>query len=47
MQAEAESNRHSVIMEFQPGDLQFVNNTMCCMGVQPMKTTGRRAGSAI
>jgi Taurine catabolism dioxygenase TauD, TfdA family len=26
MQAEAESNRHSVIMDFQPGDMQFVNN---------------------
>ncbi|HKU40022.1 MAG TPA: TauD/TfdA family dioxygenase [Polyangiales bacterium] len=26
MRAEAESNRHSVIMDFQPGDMQFVNN---------------------
>lgn len=26
MRAEAESNKHSVIMDFQPGDMQFVNN---------------------
>ena len=26
IRAEAESNRHSVIMDFRPGDMQFVNN---------------------
>jgi hypothetical protein len=35
MRAEAESNRHSVIMDFQPGDMQFVNNYHVMHGRTP------------
>jgi hypothetical protein len=35
MRAEAESNRHSVIMDFQPGDMQFVNNYHVLHGRTP------------
>jgi hypothetical protein len=35
MRAEAESNRHSVIMDFQPGDMQFVNNYHVLHGRKP------------
>lgn len=35
MRTEAESNRHSVIMDFQPGDMQFVNNYHVLHGRKP------------
>lgn len=35
LRAEAESNKHSVIMDFQPGDMQFVNNYHVLHGRTP------------